>query len=139
MPHPLITMRHQQSEALRTLVEQVGDSSVPLRTLHAIIRRCAEEPGEARWRRLRLRNPRVEREVARHTGGIDFLRAAGFAQAEFGTVLVLPPLFGRTEAVRQLHDALASLDAVAAALPGGRLQLPVVDLGPSTRAAIGLM
>jgi hypothetical protein len=139
VPHPLITMRHQQSEALRTLVEQVGDSSVPLRTLHAIIRRCAEEPGEARWRRLRLRNPRVEREVARHTGGIDFLRAAGFAPAEFGTVLVLPPLFGRTEAVRQLHDALASLDAVAAALPGGRLQLPVVDLGPSTRAAIGLM
>eukprot|EP01043_Picozoa_sp_COSAG02_P000175 COSAG02_NODE_3_length_74588_cov_108.368430_14_plen_497_part_00 len=80
----------------------------------------------------------MEREVAQHAGGVDFLRAAGFVPAEFGSVLVLPPLFGRPEAVRQLHAALASLRAAAAAAPGG-LQLPVVDLRPSTRAAVGLM
>ena len=134
-----VSVRRQQREALRTLAKQVGDNSVPLRTLHAIIRRCAEEPGEARWRRLRLCNPRVDREVAQYAGGVEFLRAAGFVPAEFGTALVLPPLFGRPETVRQLHAALASLHAAAAAMPGGGLQLPVVDLGPSTRAAVGLV
>lgn len=138
-PKPGCTMRRQQRDALRMLVQHAGDSSVPLRTLHAIVRRCVEEPEEVRWRRLRLANPRMEREIVAHAGGVDFLLAAGFAPAEFGTTLVLPSLFGRFKAVRQLHSAVASLQAAAAAMPGGGLQLPAVDLGPSTRAAVGLM
>ena len=138
-PPPQPSHRREQRDALRTLAAHCDGSAVPLRTLHAIVRRCLEEPDEERWRRLRLANPRVEREVVAHPGGVEFLRAAGFSPAEFGTVFVLPPLFGRPDAVRQLHTALASLQAAAAAAPGGGLQLPTVDLGPSARASVGLL
>ena len=111
--------------------------AAPLKTLHAIIRRCIEEPGEDRWRRLRLENHRVEKEIVAHDGGLDFLKAAAFKPAEFGTVLVLAPLFGQPEAIEQLRLAVAALTAAAAALPEP-LELPVVNFGRSIRASVGL-
>ena len=146
LPHPVAMAEPSAaaSEALSTLVGDAAGPSAPgpalektLRTLHSVLRRCAEEPGEARWRRLKMANPRFEREVVARAGGVELLAAAGFVTADFGTALVLPPLAGRPEAVARLHAALEALERAASAVGEG-LALPAVDLGPSRRAAVGL-
>jgi hypothetical protein len=140
---PSTTGRRQLRDALIQLLTpmaQQQQQQQALRTLHAVVRRCLEEPSEERWRRLRLSNARVERDLVQGGGGpsggaVSFLRAAGFAPADFGTALQLPPLWGRPELVARLHEALSALQGAALALRGGGsgdgtelLLLPAVDL-----------
>lgn len=56
-----------------------------LSTLKQIVKNVERHPSEDKYRRLRLSNHRIEREISRSLGAMDLLRVLGFQETEVST------------------------------------------------------
>ncbi|OQR94534.1 hypothetical protein ACHHYP_01144 [Achlya hypogyna] len=73
-------------------------------TLMKILCNILSKPGDPKVRSIRMTNPKFTASVGRHTGGIDFLLAVGFALDDDGEMLRLA-----TESPEELQQALRVL------------------------------
>jgi hypothetical protein len=83
-------------------------ASTAFKTLRALASNLANNPGEDKYKRVRIENPTLHQRVGRLNGGIAFLNAIGFAALEEGFLINTEPNISLlNEAVRLLDEAIA--------------------------------
>ena len=100
---------------LRASVSGLDEFVVSARTLLTFVGNVLDKPGEAKYRRVRTRNPTFRAKLGRHPGGVEAMEAFGFVREGTGEdeALVM------TERAAA-HDALPAMRRLLqAAVPSG--------------------
>merc|ERR1719421_2560642 len=67
-----------KEKTLKRLAKVLASKPVALDTLVTVLEKIQRNPADAKFRRLRWKNKRFEREIRYTPGAVDFLRAVGF-------------------------------------------------------------
>ncbi|GMH25846.1 hypothetical protein Nepgr_027689 [Nepenthes gracilis] len=82
------------TNCLRSLRRNCKDDDAKVqrafRTLHIYVRNAMKNPGEEKFRKIRLTNPVFQERVGKMKGGVRFLELCGFERANGGQFLYLP-------------------------------------------------
>ena len=106
---------------LRASVSGLDEFVVSARTLLTFVGNVLDKPGEAKYRRVRTRNPTFRAKLGRHPGGVEAMEAFGFVREGTGEdeALVM------TERAAA-HDALPAMRGVVLQLLNGPLKSSVL-------------